>query len=87
MNLSIKLRLACPPSSGTPETLADMIAACCYTFNLRHIQRSPELKGFLSIMITVAKRCAASLGKETERAKLEALVANEKKLHDGRQTH
>jgi hypothetical protein len=57
-----------------------MIAAFRYTFTLPEVQRSPELRNFLSMMTTVAKRCAVSIGKEPHRAKLRALVTSENKL-------
>jgi hypothetical protein len=80
MTISRSLRVVCPPGAGTPKTVADMIAAFRYTFTLPEVQRSPELRNFLSMMTTVAKRCAASVGKEPHRAKLKALVTNENKL-------
>lgn len=68
--------VVCPPGAGTPDTVADMIAALRYTFALPEVQSSPEQKNFISMTITVANRCAAALGHEPEYVRLDAVLAS-----------
>jgi hypothetical protein len=80
MSISRNLKIDYPAGAGVPQTTADMIAAFRYTFSLPNVQCSPQLKNFLSEMGMVARRCASSVGKDPEDAKLEALVACDEKL-------
>ena len=80
MSIAHNLAVVCPPGAGVPETVADMIAAYRHTFTLPSVQESKKLKGFLSEMTTVAKRCAAALGEDPIYVPLEALVTIQDKL-------
>lgn len=80
MSLWRNLRVTCPPGADVPETVADMIAALRYTFTLPEVLCSPRQKNFLSMMTTVANRCAASLSQKPEQVSLDAVVASKPRL-------
>jgi len=70
------LSVQCSPGAGTPETVADMIAALRFTVSLPAVQDVPTRRQFGSEMITVAGRSADSIGKSPETAALNELVLN-----------
>lgn len=80
MSLAHEVHVVCPPGASRPHSVADMIAALYHTLYSPAGQQSKKTRRFLSLMVTVARRCAAALGQTPEKATLEAVCANEEKL-------
>jgi hypothetical protein len=77
MSLISNLRPVSPPGAGVPTFVSDMIAVFRHMFTLPEVRNSRALKTFVSMMITVAMRCAEALGELPELTELEALVSIE----------
>lgn len=79
MSLIDDLRAVTAPVTGVPVFVSDMITCFRYMFTLPEVRSSRALRTLLSMMITVAIRCAEALGEAPEAARLEALVSVESK--------